>query len=57
MDDLIKRKDAERALTALGAQLSEKHHRTVVKCIRAIHDIPAVDAEPVRREDGWRWKR
>lgn len=48
MDDLIKRKDAERALTALGAQISEKHTRTVVKCIRAIHDVPAVDTEPVR---------
>lgn len=48
MDDFIKRKDAERALTALGAQLSEKYTRTVAKCIRAIHDVPAVDAEPAR---------
>lgn len=42
MDDLIKRKDAERALTVLGAQLSERHHRTVAKCICAIKDVPAV---------------
>ena len=49
MDDLIKRKDAERALTALGAQLQEKHHRTVAKCVCAVKDVPAVDAEPVRR--------
>ena len=48
MDDLIRRKDAERALTLLGAQLSEKHTRTVAKCICAIKDVPAVDVEPVR---------
>ena len=51
MDDLIRRKDAERALTMLGAQLSEKHTRTVAKCICTIKDITAVDAEPVRH--GW----
>ena len=50
MDDLIKRKEAERALTALGAQLTEKHHRTVAKCVCAVKDVPAVDAEPVRHE-------
>ncbi len=43
MDDLIKREDAERALTVLGAQLSERHHRTVAKCICAIKDVPAVE--------------
>lgn len=43
MDDLIKRKDAERALTVLGAQLSEGHHRTVAKCICAIKDVPAAE--------------
>lgn len=48
MDDLIKRKDAERALTLLGAQLSYKHTRTVEKCVCAIKDVPSVDAEPVR---------
>lgn len=43
MNDLIKRRDAERALTALGAQLSERHYRTVAKCICAIKDLPAAE--------------
>lgn len=42
-EDFIKRGDAEKALTVLGAQLSEKHHRTVAKCICAIKDVPAVE--------------
>ena len=50
MDELIKRRDAEKALTVLGAQLSEKHTRTVAKCICAIKDVPAFDAQPVIHE-------
>ena len=44
MHDLIKRRDAEKALTVLGAQLSERHHRTVAKCICAIKDVPAAES-------------
>lgn len=42
-EDLIKRRDAERALTVLGAQLSERQYRTVAKCICAIKDVPAAE--------------
>ena len=48
MDDLIRRKDVERALTVLGVLLSESQTRTVEKCIYVIKNIRAVDAEPVR---------
>lgn len=47
-DELIRRIDAERALCMLGAQLSEKHTKTVAKCVCAIKDVPAVDAYPAR---------
>ena len=50
MDELIKRRDAEKALTVLGAQLSERQHRTVAKCICAIDDIPAA-----RASEGCEW--
>lgn len=46
-NDLIRRKDAEKALESLALQVSDSKMRTVAKCVNALHFVPAVDAVPV----------